>query len=73
MKFKAFCCNCNTYFDVNTELKDEEYVIDGVKFHTEQEHLYCPSCGNELFPDKIMDINIRRAHNDYITARRRIK
>lgn len=69
MIIKTFCRKCNKYIESHTKLMNEEFILDGVKFNSEQYHIYCPYCGKELFPDSLMDINVRRGHSDYIKAK----
>ena len=65
----ARCRKCQANVECRIEEKAEAILVDGIWITVNQKHAYCPVCGEELFPDQLMDENTLVAHEAYRNAK----
>lgn len=66
---KAFCDHCQRIVQCDSIYSRNEAVT--VRHHpltVEQQYAICPYCGDEVYPNAVIDFNVQHAHDAYRTA-----
>lgn len=63
---KAFCEHCQQMVECTVETLDSEPVtVRGKQVYASQQHARCPHCGDEVFPNTLINYNVSHAHDAY--------
>ena len=63
----AYCGTCDQLVLCEIQPSQEDtFPVGGVFITALQKHAYCPYCGSEVTPNKIIDFNVTNAHNAYL-------
>lgn len=65
MTYTAFCENCEDMVSCKVVTVTQEVEVRGVKVNAQQMVAHCDKCGEEVYPNELIDFNVEQAHDAY--------
>lgn len=65
MMYTAFCDHCDDMVSCSVNVETKNVEVRGVTVVADQMIAYCAECGEEVFPNEIIDFNVEHAHDAY--------